>query len=650
MFSKAVCLFLLTSALALTGCGDSPDRRVVVLGIDSLDPETIDLLVSEGQLPNLAKLRTGGAYGRLRSSRPILSPIIWTTIATGKSPTEHGIGHFVASSSSGERLPVTSQMRKVEAIWNIASRADKQVGVVGWWASWPAERVNGTLISDHAGYHFLFEEGLGSGPKDDTGVVHPAERTQSLLEKMKRPDSVRYEDIVPEFVHIDREEFARPFDFKDDLSHFKWAWSTAESYRGLGRHLLENDRPDLTMVYIEGVDSSSHLFGHLFRAEGLEGELAEQHARYGGTVEAMYRYADSIVGEYLGLMDENTTLVVLSDHGFQLGLLHDDPSKTRDLRRVSEKYHRIEGIVYLYGNGVVPGTTLREPELLDIAPTLLTLLDLPAAQDMPGRVLAEGLAFEVPARSVATYEVEARKTEVAQRDSAVDPAIVDHLAALGYIDTPSPQNERNLANIHFAEGNYEEALAAYRAMLEARPQDPSLHSSLAGTLGALGRYDEALEAIAVAVELDPINPEPYHNRAVIYERQGKPGLAVQEYRTALRYRPDYEPARNSLARLGAPLEEKRVATPERSKARKLVDTASLAARRGAYEEANRLLDEAEALDPTFALVHHYRANVAYLRGDREAAAASLARAIALEPDNALFRENLSRLGTAPDAD
>src|SRR5690606_16639541 len=97
-------------ALALTaGACAPPQQRVLVLGFDGLDPETVDLLISEGELPNFARLRREGAYGRLRSAQPMLSPILWTTIATGRTPDAHGIGHFVAlDPATGEALPVTS--------------------------------------------------------------------------------------------------------------------------------------------------------------------------------------------------------------------------------------------------------------------------------------------------------------------------------------------------------------------------------------------------------------------------------------------------------------------------------------------------------------------------------------------------------------
>ncbi len=113
-------------ALLCIACAPAPENRVIVLGIDGLDPGVIDLLVSEGELPNFARLRRGGAYAPLESSRPLLSPILWTTIATGKPPSEHRIAHFVAvNEKTGEQLPVTSQMRGVKALWNILSDHDR---------------------------------------------------------------------------------------------------------------------------------------------------------------------------------------------------------------------------------------------------------------------------------------------------------------------------------------------------------------------------------------------------------------------------------------------------------------------------------------------------------------------------------------------
>jgi tetratricopeptide (TPR) repeat protein len=90
-----------------------------------------------------------------------------------------------------------------------------------------------------------------------------------------------------------------------------------------------------------------------------------------------------------------------------------------------------------------------------------------------------------------------------------------------------------------------------------------------------------------------------------------------------------------------------VLSEPRSDAEKLAgamaDRASQTARRGDYAEAMKILGEAARIAPRYALVEQYRANVAYLMGDRAAAVAALKRALELEPDNALYRENLRRL-------
>src|SRR5262249_55496434 len=180
------------------------------------------------------------------------------------------------------------------------SDAGRRVDVVGWWATWPAESVNGAMVSDHTCYHFLFPEGV-DGAKASLGLVHPPTLEAEVAPLIRRPGDLTLAEIQP-FAHVSAEEMARPFDFNDDLAHFKWALATAGSYRRIGLRLWETQRPEVLMVYIEGVDSSSHLFGHLFRAEHLTGELAEQQRRFGGTVEAMYRYADELLGDYISAM------------------------------------------------------------------------------------------------------------------------------------------------------------------------------------------------------------------------------------------------------------------------------------------------------------------------------------------------------------
>jgi tetratricopeptide (TPR) repeat protein len=630
--------------LAAVACGLRPaPRRIVVLGLDGLDPQTVDLLVSEGKLPSFARLKQQGAFGRLTGHGDLLiSPVIWTTIATGKPPDQHGINHFVTiNEKTGQPLPVTSRMRKVKAVWDVASSAGRTVGVVGWWATWPAESVNGWVVSDHTCYHFLFGEGAHGG-KEASGLTWPPQLIDELAPLVRRPADVTPEEAA-RFVSVDAKEFARPFDFADPLSHFRWALASADSYKRIGLRLLEK-RPDLLMVYVEGTDSVAHLFGHLFRAQGLAGELALQQKRYGSTVEQMYLYADQLVGEYLKAMDAATTLVVLSDHGFDLGVLPDDPGETRDLRRVSEKHHRPEGILYLHGRGVKRGASLERPDHLDVAPTLLALLGIGKAKDMPGRVLAEALDIAIPEPVVATYESGAPRSTAGAADTDVDPEILARLKSLGYLDTTSsPQADQNVAERRFQEGNYDQAETIYLELLKKTPWDAGLHTSLAGALAGQEKYEDALRELKTALEIDPLQAPAYHNRGAIYEFQGKRDAAIKEYRTALRYKPEYAPSREALARLGGSPAPQRPRTDGETRADALAERARDAAQRGDNDGALKLLEQAEGLAPRLAKLYQYEANVAYLKGDRARAITALNKALRLEPDNALFASNLKAL-------
>jgi tetratricopeptide (TPR) repeat protein len=575
----------------------------------------------------------------------MLSPVLWTTIATGKPPEQHGIGHFtVVNQHTGEASPVTSTMRRVRAIWDIASEKERQVAVAGWWATWPAEQVRGEMVSDHLCYHFLFPQGFEAEEGTQEGLTHPPGLAEQLAPLVRRPQDVAAEELEA-FIDVSRDELDRPFSFSDEIGNLRWALASSDSYRRIGLELWRQRQPDLLMVYIEATDSISHLFGHLFRAGELSGELAEQQRRYGRAVEEIYRWADELVGEYMAAADESTTLVVLSDHGFSLGTLHRDPSFTRDMRRVSAEYHRDEGVLYLWGRSVRPGMTIERAEQLDIAPTLLALLGIGAARDMPGRVLSEALTLEAPDRVVDSFEGSSTERSHGPRASRVDPAILDRLRALGYLDDSesSPQSEATLAALHFEAGRYDEAVEAYAALVAEEPVRADLRTSFAGALGALGRYEEALEQLAEAARLDPIRPETYHNRGVIFERLGNPAAAVEQYRTALRYGPGFEPSRSALARLTGSPEVSPEKSPEESRALELAGQAQDAALHGDYQGALRLLDLAEQQAPELAAILQDRSNVLYLMGDYPAAAEALERALELEPDNALYRTNLERL-------
>lgn len=648
--------------LLFAGCGEPPGGRVLVLGFDGMDPDEVERMIGDGRLPHFARLQREGAAGTIRAPEPLLSPILWTTIATGKDPLHHGIRHFTTvDPDTGEETPVTSRMRRVKALWNLFSEADREVAVVGWWASWPPEPVTGSIVSDRVAYHFLFADGFASG--DLEGRVHPPELAERIGPMLRRPDEIGAGDLAP-FADVAAERLAAPIELDDELGHLRWALATAQSYADIGLELWRRDEPDLALVYFEATDSVAHLFGHLHGAGELAGELAEQQRRFGGAVEATYRLADEILGRYLDEIGDDTTLVVLSDHGFELGALHADPRHSGDLRRVSEKFHRPEGIFYLYGRNVQPGATVEGARMLDVAPTVLALAGLPPADDMPGRVLTEAVADPslLPAQRVATYEDGGRSPDAGGDDAegdasrrAEERAQLERLRSLGYLGGSSPaeseqgsrasgHSDRVLAALLFEEGRLGEAERVYRRLLAAAPEDSALLASLAATLGRQERFAEAEELLNRAIEVNPLQPQAHHNLAVLLERRGATDEAIAAYRRALLVDPGFAPAGRALVQLTG--DDRRRPPPESAQQRQALELSSRAAeaaQRGDYERALELLDEAEALAPERPEIFQHRSNVAYLEGDREEAIRALERGLELEPDNPLMAENLRRL-------
>ncbi len=629
----------LVVVLSLCYCGARQnDAHVMVLALDGLDPKIVDLLMSEGKLPNFAEMRSNGAYGELLSMEPLLSPVVWTTIATGKTPDKHGIAHFVAQDENGDRQPVTSQMRQVSALWNMYTVMERSVVVVGWWATWPPEQVKGTIVSDHTSYHFLFEQG-SSAIQESKLLTYPESAWQQIRRSVVRPHQLALTDVTP-YASIAASEFDEPFDFNNDISHLKWLLAATTSYTRIALELWQSQQPHLLMAYVEGTDSASHLFGHLFRADGLAGELEEQHQKFGNTVEAMYLYADKIVGQFMQEMDDDTVLVVLSDHGFDLGRPHDDPTKTRDMRRVSEAYHLPEGILYLYGKGIRPHAQLQQASILDIAPTILAAGGLPIADDMTGRVLTEAFVSPPEPVHINSYDSAEWRSQDPSAQDEIGDEVMEHLRSLGYIGTSSSShNDRNLAAIHYKAGNFAEAELIYRKLLESDPNNAHLHTSLAGVLGTQGRLMDAETHLLKALDAEPDGADTYHNLGVVYERRGNRDQSIAAYREALRCAPDYQPAKDALIRLGY-VRANKERTAQEQQALLLAEQARELTLKGSYEPALSLLDQAEKMAPNLALLQQYRANIAYSAGDEEMALRALRRGLDLDPGNLVLQRNL----------
>ena len=147
-------------------------KRIVFLGLDGLDPRTTERLVGEGKLPNLARLAAEGSYTRLRTTFPALSPVAWSTFATGVSPAKHNIFDFLdrslksylpilSSAHVGKpahvwrlgrlRIPLSRTpvelRRKSQPFWKILGRQGIGCTILRVPITFPPEKFDGRLLS-----------------------------------------------------------------------------------------------------------------------------------------------------------------------------------------------------------------------------------------------------------------------------------------------------------------------------------------------------------------------------------------------------------------------------------------------------------------------------------------------------------------------
>ena len=131
-------------------------------------------MLENGEVPAIEQMINNGVMGNLATLQPVLSPMLWNSIATGKRPYKHGIHGFTEVNPHTNVVgPSLSTSRTCKAIWNMLSQEGYKTHVVNWFASHPAEPINGTCISEfYSSMPKKFDEPWIVG----NDVVHPADK------------------------------------------------------------------------------------------------------------------------------------------------------------------------------------------------------------------------------------------------------------------------------------------------------------------------------------------------------------------------------------------------------------------------------------------------------------------------------------------
>ncbi len=535
------------------GASRAARPRVIVVGWDGADWSLLDPLLAQGRLPHLEALLAKGASARLETYRPRASPLLWTTMATGLTPPEHGVVDFQEFDvATGSSLPVSGRSRTGPAIWNVASARGLAVGVVGWWATWPAEAVNGFFVSDRASPVLFDATILSRSP----GLTWPPELADGVRLVGRREGEPSYDD-VSKFLHVTKGEFDAAAGagkgLEDPISGFRKILGSTRVYAKTALDLYDRRRPELLLVYFEGTDEIGHVLGR-YHPPLLPNVSRADFEKYKDGVTLYYEECDRILGEFAARAKrDGASLMLVSDHGFKWG--ESRPSEFSSLKaETAYLWHEPFGIFVLAGPGAAKSSARTTVSVFDVAPILCRLLGLPPDERMKGRVPPGLLSAGAPppkakVRWDRTFKVErAPLTRDLEAEKKAGEEFTKKLVSLGYLSGSSgpaapagpgaagevrmtPFGVSNIGVYYAESGRVKDAVPFFERAIAADPKTPTFRTNLADALEKLGRVDEADSAALAAASLAGAEGgEQIVGRAIrrIEEKKEAAGLSLLE--------------------------------------------------------------------------------------------------------------------------
>jgi predicted AlkP superfamily phosphohydrolase/phosphomutase len=261
----------------LRGGGKQRKKRVVVLGIDGVPYTYIQQLFRAGELPNFRAIVGDGALMQMDTTMPNVSSVAWSSFMTGQNPGKHNIYGFVERQPDSLKTFIpTSRTMRSPAIWELLSAAGKRVFSMNVPVTYPSRQVNGIIV------------GCFLSPS-----VEKAAPNAEIAQALKRMNYCV--DADPWRARQDKDSFLPHLDevFEHRVEAMRYFWRQ-EPWDFFMAHIMETDR-------------LHHFFWE---------EMEQGHAKYGPAFLDFYKRLDQVLGEVRSWLDEDTTLIVLSDHGF----------------------------------------------------------------------------------------------------------------------------------------------------------------------------------------------------------------------------------------------------------------------------------------------------------------------------------------------
>ena len=271
----------------------SEKNKLLIVGIDGATFDIILPMIEKGELPTLGKLIQNGVYGELNSTIPPMTPPAWSSFATGLNPGKHGIYDFTERVQGTYSIRfVNASMRKGKCMWSISSDYGKRVAVMAVPFTYPPEKVNGVMISGI--------DAPGVGAQGDTSMMHPKELYSELQNEVGRyiVSSNPMNDI-----------------YKGDMDSALSRILAAVDRKGeTAKYLLSKDDWDLFVMVFGETDLVGHHFWKYYDPDSPFYEKASEAVNK--SVETVYSEIDKKIGEMLEKVPDDTSVMIVSDHGF----------------------------------------------------------------------------------------------------------------------------------------------------------------------------------------------------------------------------------------------------------------------------------------------------------------------------------------------
>ncbi|MFC7356776.1 alkaline phosphatase family protein [Jejudonia soesokkakensis] len=475
-------------------------NKTILIGWDAADWKVIGPLIAKGHMPSLKKLINEGVYGNMSTMNPPYSPMLWSSVATGKTPDKHGILGFVEVTPNQKALrPVTANSRKSRAIWNILHNQGCKSNLVGWWPTFPAEPINGVVVTDK------FQK-VKTDPKKESpivkGTIHPEDFVQKLGNFRMFPWEVTKEHILPFIPNAAKiDQTAKT----NHLISFAKILSQNVSIQNATTYLIRETEWDFMGVYFDLIDHLCHAFMK-YHPPKMKNISEDQYDMYKDVVNGAYRFQDMMLGRVMEMIDDDTTIIVMSDHGFESG--DKRIFKMPKVAAAPALDHRQFGIFVARGPNIKKNEKIFGMNLIDVAPTILHHYGLPIGKDMDGKVILDIFKETHTPKMIESWDsIDGDFAELSDEkevDPLSDEETMEQLIELGYIEKPDEKKEtailktkcelkHNLARVYLGKKDYENAKVLLLELTQE--EDPidlgPYYVDLVKTLLKMDNFDEA---------------------------------------------------------------------------------------------------------------------------------------------------------------